>query len=1175
MAKFTQAYTGSNIPKPNTPEFVRPEVPPLNPLKDTLGNVPPEVYQSADIQGPGPDDYAAARSNAVADIPANQYQDSSAGMTGGDVEDYSAVANNEGQPGAAYGDIDKSQYWDGGVDKQGNPVSADYQYAQIERDRRAEQQKAGILSLDYDDEAGLKNHFGPGIVKANEVGTISRAGLDVSKALGAISVSEQSTNATDGVIVPKNTNGFEFLRKGTNRSKEQVANNATVAMAMVSPIMSGALQTTMDGSATEFGSSSGLDALLAGDLDLGAVKQVDGGLTDEATDSLLGSAFLKLASLNQDVADEQGRPIDPSTIARPNISSRAAGAILRKGFIDSGLITPVSVNGQIINRLSPTGGTQFYQASQDMAREVNNALLEQSTSTPVTDIGESQTAFRRIGSGDKEKTNFTKTPQMTESKRILGSTPLVTSPARTWLAAMLMSEALRYHNGDPAALNTTKHMNVELDPKPKGNDPQGVKKYMSEMRQKVNKATRELAGFGQHILKSGPRFSRWWEDYSVHRLYQAANDVNVQRNLISRNVVGGIDIPRKGTTTPFHKLGIPRSMANKFWDDVGKLVRSDAPNKGFTDEHNKELGFLLTIAHALDIGPKIGASISGRTNSSTASFHPKELLAGFTPEMMQQAAVFGRQLKALLPSSNQDIAGGAANLASVQVTPEQRVVLAKLLEQSDNKTWGQVAQASMDMANYIDAKERGIAWTPRVTTSIDQNSAGRAFLAMDIGKIDVLQRVGVIYDMYNNGKDYENILPKGNPRDYFMEVAVDVGINRAISKADPNLAAKWLTTLNKYSLVDAKFVDNFGKKPLMTTDYGKPIMYHQEEAAAFLHKYPAFRDEMLTSYPGPTGLRDLINATNEIFTATLQAATDTWQQAAPKDATKVLQMLGRSPEPTGMFGEKLGLGGFINQEVGKQLKIEGASGAEFMEMTQRVSSALAKAKDKGGVDEDGNPFPAPGEGTAAINQVGPMLGQLRESMIIAMTLLHFNQGKAAKDILFAQPVFDNYILNSASFAQFHYYANNVAAKKVFAWDIQKAFVDDFRNQLQEGFAEAGKQTEINIGKSGKYWGTSVTLDREYGYLVKSEKLSAKKQAFLDFLNSPKSGYVPPEGRPDTVNITPTQLRMLVDAMIKYKLQDYSGASVLTKWQTHGLAMKRKAMDLFEPLADGGNVGFMT
>jgi len=1168
MAKFTQAYTGSNIPKP---EVVRPEVPPLNPLKDTLGNVPPEVYQGADIVPPSTDDYAAARSNAVADIPANQYQDSSAGMTGGDEGDYSAVANNEGQPSAVYEDIDKSSYWAGGVDKQGNAISEDRQYANLEQDRRDAAKRAGIFSLNYATEEELSNHY-DGAVAVNGRGTIHRAAIDMSNALGSINVN-QDVN-TEGVIPQNGTNGFEYLAKGTDRSDVQTANNATVAFALVAPVISGALKLSADTVGGD-GELAGLNALLGGDLAMGTTRQVEGGLPDEALDSMLGSAFLKLAGLNQDVVDEAGRPIDPATVSRPKIPQKAAGALLRKALVSSGMITPVMVNGQNINRLSPTGGSQFYLASRDMATDVNSALLEMSSSAPVTDMGESQTAQRRISHGDVEKTNYTKTPMMTEAKRILGFTPLVTSPARSWIAGMMMVEALKYQNGDPAALDTTKHMNVELGPKPRPDDAFGTKKYNSEMKQKVNKALRELAAFGKNILSQGPRFSRWWEDYSTHRLYQAANDVNMQRNLISRNTIGGIDTPRKGTTTPFHKLGIPRQMADKFWNEVGSLVKGDKFVKKFDDEHNRELGFLLTVAHALDIGPRA----LGRP---TTTMHPKEILANFTPAMMQEAAVFGRQLKSMIPSSTRDISNGISNPSSIQITPEQRQILSKLMASSDNKTWGQVAQASMDMANYIDAKERGIAWTPRITTTIDQNSAGRAFLAMDIGKIDVLERVGVIYQMYNNGKDWENILPHGNPRDYFMEVARDVGIKNAIPKNTPEIADAWLATLDKYSKQHPKFVDNFGKKALMTTDYGKPIMFHQAEAADFLAKYPEFRDEMLTYYPGTDGMKDLINATNDIFTKTLYAAIDTWQQAVPKDVTKILQMLGRSPEPEGMMGEKLGLGGFIQQDIGKQLKIEDASGTEFINLTRRVSSALAAAKDKSTVDENGDRLAAPGEGSAAINQVGPMLGQLRESMVIALTLLHFNKGKAAKDIMFAQPVFDNYILNSDSFAQFHYYANNVAAEKVFSWDIQTAFVKDFQKQMREGMAEIDKQTEVNIGKSGKYWGTLVTLDREFGYMQKAvasgEKMWPKQQAMYDFLMSPSSGYVPPEGRPDTVNIKPHQLKVLINKMMEYKLtyttQGHS-ASRLTQWAEDGLKMKAKAMKLYRELARGGNVGFMT
>lgn len=1126
----------------NKPQ-VTPQLPVENPLRDTLpGSMPPGVSDSAGIE--------AARSNAVADVPDNQQSASSANT--GDYVDLSNERSGTMQGPRAYEDTMQPNV--NSVDRFGEPLDRNAVMDQVQRERVAEAKRAGVFQNNWNDQESLRQNYKDGSIKANEVGTLYRAGAAIGEELGKLDITKTGINNA-----PSQTNGMDYLSQGTGRSAVQTSNNMLVATSLLLPVVSGAADVT-----TEDGQDP-LSALLAGDLDMGNVSKINGAMLEKDAANLLGTGFLKISKLNKDVVDAEGRPIDPRTVDRANISGLEAGKIGVNALISAGILARDTVDGQPVVIINPLGGRDLYQASHGMSKEVQGAVLEMSTSTPVSREGMATTAARRTTNvGNKVKINQQDTPEMKESIRVLGNMPLVTSPARSWIGAMLLNQAMLTLNGDVAAVDSVAHANVEQDT---DEDPGGRK-----LKMKVGKATKGMKGHAKNIAAGGVRFSRWWEDYSVHRLYQAANDVNQQRDMMARAVMGGTSKPRKSSDIPIHKLGITQKMGHDYWKRTGDMVRQkNRPSYEHESDLDKELGFLLSAAHALDIGPKA-------VGRPTASMLPGDILAQFTPEMMASAAVFGRQLKSLIPSSKKEIAEGVFSPETISVAPEHKAILQRLINESDNKTWGFVASAYIDMADYIDSKERGIAFTPQMVTSIDQNSAGRAFLAMDIGNQDLLERVGVLW--HSEFEDeVSNTLPHGNPRKYFMQNAQDVGIYNAINSSQGNLREAWKAGLKKYSMDNPKFIDDFGKKVLMTTDYGKPAMFHQAEAAAFLHKYPEFRDDMLNHY---ADTKELIGALNDIFTHSLYASTDVWQQAVPKDITQVLQMFGRTPEPTGFFGEKVGLGGFIDTPIGEQLQISGSSGTELVELTKRIQSAMAKAKAKGMKDEDGNPIPEPGPGTAAINQVGPVLGQMRESIVIALTLLHFNQGKQAKDILFSVPVFDNMILNANSFPQVMYYANNVAAPAVFGWDIQTNFLDDFKKQFAEGLAEVKKEGSVDIGSGSKYYGTTVVLDKYYGFLKNPKfgdgTLSKKQKEFLDFLESPSSGYKPPEGRNDVNVITSDQMEKLFTRFFTYRFIEGDGkgrVNRLLDWGQEGLKAKQKAMEKLKRLASQGKVSFMT
>jgi len=1082
-------------------------------------------------------------------------------------QDWSAVMENR-QPGPqVYPDLDSSAYNQTSVDLQGNLISPGDLALKRERDRHREMEILGVHDLSFDDRESIQNQFGSAIGEKDIV-AFKLGAVRMGEALGGMTISGDTNSPIE--MAGKSESALEYIKRGYGLTALEAVNNTATTAALILPVVAGNETISIEQDGTSPNEVS-LQSFLGGEFNVSHAEK-ETKLKTDTVKALLGSTYAKLAKLSKNRTDEQGRPIDPRSLEAVTADQQVTGEALLASFEESGiLVSNMDPDGVERTYVNPLYGDELYKATRELSRTFSQAGLGRSQTTPGTDKGESGTAQAITRHGDVKSKQ--KVDEIVESKRILNQTPLITSPTRAWLAGMLFSEAYKSVVAqDAAALpDAAPALNMEMDPPPR--EPSKYKQYKAEMGQKFSKGQKTIQGFSEHLKVGSPRFNVWWEDYIVHRLYCDSNDANMQRDLVGRAVIGAIEVPFTVSGVAYHKTGVSRATADKFWSDVGKLVREEGRESYHLENDNdRELGFLLTTAHALDVGKSVG--------KSTKTLHPSDWLTLMTPEFIARSASFGSKLQSLIPASTRDVAVQLQSPENINVTSEQRVILQQLLDNSDKKDWGFKAQAYIDLARYVDAKNRGVVFTPRLTTAIDQNSAGRAFAGVDVGSDDVARRVGLAWQRYYD-KGMQDALPYGSPRTYFLGVATDIGVDKAIGKATPHDATVLKEILRRYAAADTtnKFVDDFGKKVLLTSDYGKSVLFHFEEAKAFLRKHPEFAAEYKALFPKDEA--KAVATLNEIFKHTLYEATAVWQQAVPKNITKVLHMMDRSPAPIGFFGEPMGVGSFIMQKTGKSIKIQGKDIDKVIELEKRVRSIRAKAKDKGYLDEEGRPIDAPGEGTADINQIGPMMGQYRESALVITTMLHLNKGRGSDKILFAQPVFDNFVLNSGSFAQFLYTANNVIAPKVFGWDIQVSFIDDFMKQMNVAIKQVEKDGKADIGTAGKYYGATMTLDREYGYLANSEvKLSPKKQALLDFLNSPSSGYVPPsESRPDSIVISAEKYKNLITKFFNYSLYTYDKhgrvQSSISKWRDEGLAKKKQIMKEIMELAARGDILFMT
>jgi hypothetical protein len=854
-----------------------------------------------------------------------------------------------------------------------------------------------------------------------------------------------------------------------------------------------------------------------------------------------------------------------------NISNEGAGGTIAQALVDKGyLVEDVSPEGVEILRLSPGLGADLRYKSKGMQRSVTGALAGKAQKAPPTETGAYQGALQDIRGMDKKKQEYTATKEMAEAKGAVAKVPMFISPVKAYFAALFNQAILEHVKNpmNPAQLDVMGLLKVSEEDIQDAS-ANGNKTAAQVIDQKVNNLQTELADMAKHVAYGGPQFSTYWEDYATHRMYQDATDFNPQRNKWTRALTVGKSAPIM-LNSNFHNTGVNKATAEGFFNRIAGKAR----NGNFTlSPAEKELSFLTTLGRVLDSSKSV--------NMSSESILLPDLLQTVTPVFIAEAAAKGRLLRSIVPSNSRDVVNALGKPEGLieKLTPAQKGAVDNFLKEADRDEWGYKLQAYLDAANYLDSKINGTPFTPRVTVALDMNSAGRSFLASDVGNMDIITRVGLVWDQYvDNNQLFTNTLPneKGDPRYYFTTVALDQGIASAFGDANLDKIDHFKNLLAKYGgkgvAGNKQFNKDFSKKVLMTTDYGKPSNYHIAEANAFLKSHPEFREEAVKFYNGDVSA--LAKDINEIYKATLKHTTDSWQYTTPKKMVKFLQMFGKVPKPIGYYNENISIGRFGTEPTGNIVQIKGAEGTRRRIMeTARMFDPLAPAKAKGLRLDDGSLF-IPESGSGAVNQVGPTFGQYRESIIVAETARLINGNKTPADSSFLIPVFDNFIVDSMSYPFVHYVANNIVAPKVFEWNMAKGFTTDFVKQVKQAVSDLPKTNEIVVGEGSPYKGIFTTLDREYKWLVDKQpnELTDYQKTFKQFLESKSSGYIPPgPNRPESTRITAQQAKAIADATYKYYNfgSKYSG---MYAWDNDKYKDKRDSF--LKELKSRGNKGMI-
>jgi hypothetical protein len=609
---------------------------------------------------------------------------------------------------------------------------------------------------------------------------------------------------------------------------------------------------------------------------------------------------------------------------------------------------------------------------------------------------------------------------------------------------------------------------------------------------KGNVRKKRIKDLAQNLSEGKVRYSPHFNDPSVNRIYDDTLDMNMQSNTVTR---GSVQAAKRELIAP-SKRDVPSGQSLVSAAEASAFVNSLASsyNKDFSSKQ-KELSFLWTLT----------ANLQPDAEIKTIERNLQEL----TIDRMKEFAEMGGFLKTILPqgsdpATTQAVVSQGLDLSGLQ--PADIAMLEKIMLRSGDgkgmgkKNWGFILQSLMDAHSYMNDS----SFQPRTLTEIDMNSAGRAFLASDIGGNDgeaILERVGIFYEGLSDPSN-EKVIPFGSPREHFYDLSKALLTKKIYSKPEQlEDANSLIAVMDKLHKADPDFVDDFAKKVLLTTDYGKPINSHGDAAADFLIDYPELQEVLLKLGDNPAA--ELAS----IYSQTLSESSSAFQRHAPKQMASILAFLNRVPTPQGYFGETIPFGMTTLQPSGGRM-------GDLQPMSNELDPT-ARSKPKRFDDETGEGKAAyvADHMSAIINAVGPVMGQYRESIVLAETILAVNGGRDVPD--FFAPVFDNLIIDSTSALKFHYAANTIAAKKAFDFKMVESFEADFWSQFNEANDMIPERLVLTEGSP--YSGIMSHLDDQVDFLSRianddprlaksvKEEQGPKTRQFLD--TAKKMGYV--------------------------------------------------------------------
>jgi len=1011
--------------------------------------------------------------------------------------------------------------------------------------------------------------------------------LDVGSVYQFTSSLAEPLASTKAVLVDNNQQVsfdgpvIDFIGQSLNLNRTQTIN----AISSASLLSMNALARTKAGGTGTLGELVGLDFANEGP---DAVPFKEGVNEPTKTDfvDMVSAALGKVSKAGMAAAQQEYKG------AR---NSKAAAEIVVDSLLDTGYLTEVTnKDGQQVIRLT-SYGTEVTNATKNFLGVVVEGMAGKSMSVPASSTANFPQKTSRPGDLAKRSIEgYVDTPpEMELAKATVGSVGHVVDLESAVLLKMVYIEAEREVVANNKAdkdsgltgeglkeLQQSRKRKFKIEKQPsfaekfKLGGVSTIESRASELA--MEDKQRDFGYLADNIeTPDKTRYGVYRYDPSSGRMYLDSVDINSQRSKLIRAAMRGNPTPimlKQRTFKASEPIFTDKEITN-WWKGMGERFNKKVnPNS-----LDAEMDALVTIAIALE------PDMDGKTPLSVLKDLSLQKLQGWA----QKGLDLSMATMPIVSLGSKGVADFVRNAGTERdfsnLPASTKNTFTEIFKEDPNvkrDNLGYKLKAYMDAYKYMQAKKDGGSFIPKTTFAIDMNSAGRAVLASDIGNETIAARVGLVWK-YIDDVFGTTLSEKGQtPRTLFTKTVIDTTIRDVYTPKDFEIQNGLKALFNEY-MDDKDFNSSFAKKVLLTTDYGKPAQFHLEEAKIFLLDNPEFADKFMAI----TGLSfvESMFKINDIYASTLKTLTHTYQQQAPKNMVRLMQMVGTMFGFKGMLNETIPLGGNMYVSKGDELIYTTPSGkAAKLQLTTAVFDNIASSKKKVIEiwDEEKQQLVKgvfdPGPGSAAVNAIGPFLGQYRESMILMDTINAVNGNRKPEEMAYMIPVFDNFILDAQSLPQVMWYANNVATPKVLQWNTQDAISKDFVKRLNENLAELrkiGKQT-IMIPRSGKYYGIYSSLDYKVKPLLKdTDKQTEADKKFLATLKQNGYEYIEDRDKKNFVGeLTGNQIEALANAFFQRYVRSY-----LSDWVNAATNTQQKPKLLLKILqaAKDGMIFFMT
>jgi hypothetical protein len=962
------------------------------------------------------------------------------------------------------------------------------------------------------------------------VGAMQRAAMDTGEVLS------QYNYAREGEA---NQSGIDVLNNLVESPSPIITNNAIIKSLVT--IGTGAYQKSeVDPNVGSMLDEGSVNEFLLDFEDLASGKEqgvVGGGIEADTFHSMMGNQIFN--NIHRPQVNEFGQPIACPVVQDPT-NTNMAGQLATQALVDTGFLIkrkrplvndpnktiPAEQNPEVEVYVVGPEGHKFIMNSKEIAR--NEDLSKINGRTQVVPVGESgfySGALALTRRGDIPRTGQSKKPEALASyQRKAGQVGRSVNPNGFFMYALMNSLMNTGVLDESTNAQLNKILNTSV-----GEKPGEVIEVKADQRQK------QLQLLGENLLEGKTRYAPHFLDPSVNRLYDDTIDMNAQRYT---QVRGTIQASKRGLVTPSFREAAPgESLVNP--NIAINFVNSleSNYNREFSPRE-KELSFLWTISKNL--------------HSDSEGWTIERTLGELTPEKMQQFAQKGAVLKKVLPQDANEATVTMAlsgNMPLPQLSEADMNTLREIIGSMGKKDWGFKMQAYIDAHNYMTKPQ----FMPSTLAEMDMNSAGRAFLAADIGNEDVLERVGLIYENLSFDSENPTTLPFGSPRKHFYDLT-SVVLRQYYNTPETSEQGQALISALKAAEKEygQEFIDDFGKKVLLTTDYGKAITAHTDAAQALFDKYPMVFEAVSRFSNNP--VREMA----DVYSQVLFKAIDSFQMSTPKKMAMALALVNKVPNPTGYYNESIPFG--MTKMKPTSTSMVALEGPQLQALAPEVDPG-ARGRVK---TFDDTPYMPPVMSNVA-NAIGPALGQYRESIILETAVNEVNKNNEIPD--FFMPVFDNLIVNGTDALKYHYAANNIATKNAFSWNMKEEYFKDFQQKFTEGVNEIPEV--VSMDKNSPYYPMLQHLDENVRFLerVKNDDPTLAKgvkenvRGVEEFINVAKqNGYVPiTERGADVPTLSGTQYKNILQAfMVINKLR--GNKNNMVKWLRDHEGKREKALN---------------